>query len=180
LFFSAISGVDRERRIEAARKSHAVIAAYDKVDDPEHRTVAVSRQIDDVIDDICEGHKAEGGACFSDSQVECLKEIAFHIAFILDPRNKTPSTTWGRIRAEMKTASWTANILFWAAVVGAIAALAQTVDLGVKGIGQAWEWYRPSQAATVAPQDVAPGNPAPAQRTPSMIPSGPSQYPPPR
>lgn len=161
-----MAGQDRQRRIEAARQSREIISSFEKIGNADHRTLAVHDRVVEAIEDICLKHRGKS-TCFTDSQVECLKEVAFHIAYILDPLNKIPSSFLGRVRAEFKNSSWLVKLGFLFAIVSAVAGFFQAIDYTVQG-GK-WLWAQIAQAE-VKPAAAA-VIPSPA-RAPSMLQNG--------
>jgi hypothetical protein len=105
------------RRIASARELCGFLASMGSVDDADHRVLATHERIVQAIESICANH--QGADSFTPTQVECLKEIAFQITFVMDPNNKPPGRI-RKIRNDLKQASWVVKIPIIIALVSLI------------------------------------------------------------
>jgi hypothetical protein len=163
-----LNPAERDRRLSAARKSRDAIASYYKVDDIDHRSLAIHDRIDEAIDAICTAHqKSRGqGLCFTTQQIECLKEIGFHIHYVADPRNQAPHRLLGRIFEEVKGSSWITRLTLIFAVIGAVSSLMQAVDYTIKGIA----WARTYNSDGLRITDESPSaDRSPKAQTPAPL-----------
>jgi hypothetical protein len=80
----------KDRRIGDASDLVKQITALDKVQ-ADQRIGFVHDSLMSAIDDICRKHGAERAAVFNQKQLNALKDISFHIVYILDKKNHPPS-----------------------------------------------------------------------------------------
>jgi hypothetical protein len=86
------------------------IASLDRVA-PDHRPSFIHDRLMSAIDDICDKHRGGGAAaCFNKNQILVIKDIAFHIAYILDPKNQPPRGLWNSIRQGWKETAFAGKV----------------------------------------------------------------------
>lgn len=76
----------RERRIVAAQQLADLCHSGDRMINDSHRQAWIHDQIADTVKQSCA--KSGGGQHFTQAQIESLTEIAFNIAYLVDPKNK--------------------------------------------------------------------------------------------
>jgi hypothetical protein len=78
---------DRDRRLLDASVLHDAIDALSKVKE-EQRIEFIHDRMMSAIDDICKTHQGTGKEKFSAAQINILKDIIFHVIYVLDTRNR--------------------------------------------------------------------------------------------
>lgn len=116
-----MSDRDKDGRISDASELVKQIASLHSVAS-DHRTVFVHDRLMSAIDDICAKHKNGNSAAFTPKQVMAIKDIAFHIVFIMDSRNH-PRGFFGRAWSEFKTAGIATKITIVSGIIGIIVAI---------------------------------------------------------
>ncbi|WP_157196483.1 hypothetical protein [Methylobacterium sp. 88A] len=156
----------RQLRIDAARKSRGILDSFERVENADHRTGVVHDRVVEAIEAICIKHKTAGKNCFSKEQIECLQELSFHIAYILDPNNKISSSFFGRVKDELKAATVLGRLGFVALCVSVLAGVLTIINVG--GNGAVWA-YNTATSKHVDNKDVTNSPAAPKVMPPSLM-----------
>lgn len=127
---------DRDQSISLARELQEVLSSVEHIPNADHRAALAYDKIHQAVSDICANHSHGGAPCFSEPQVKALKEMAFQIAFILDPVNRAPRTISARAKAAWRRESWGMKVSI---VLALIVALVAVIDLG-KSVYEFGSW----------------------------------------
>lgn len=116
----------RDRRIDGASDLRSAIDALSQVDDEAQRRGFIHDRLTSAIDDFCKGPKGASGQAFTAKQVIILKDIAYHIVYLLGPRSPEPKgfirsfcLEWKALSAMKKISAIGAVVLFFLTVGGA-------------------------------------------------------------
>jgi hypothetical protein len=96
-----MSEQDRQRRLGAASTLQESIRSLGKVSEG-HRIGFVHDRLMSAIDDICTKHQKANSTKFTSSQIVILKDIAFAMVYILDPKNNKSQGFTKRLWTEFK------------------------------------------------------------------------------
>lgn len=86
---------ERGRRIELARALAEVVGSVSDIRDVNHRDALRHDQIAEAVRRIC---RSEGRQPFSSAQVDCLVQIGFQLAFLIDQQNQPKKGAWTHLR----------------------------------------------------------------------------------
>jgi hypothetical protein len=100
---------DRKRRINAANDARRFLGSLDQIKDAAHREAATHDRIIEAVGNYCREH-GELENCFTPTQVECLKDVCFHIAYIVDARNRAPPRGWKKVANDFRQVSWVVKL----------------------------------------------------------------------
>lgn len=128
-----MSEQDRKRRLGDASSLQESIRSLGKVSE-EHRIGFVHDRLMSAIDDICQKHQKANATKFSTSQIIVLKDIAFAMVYILDPKNNKDQGFFQRLWVEFKTQSPLKQIALIAGAIATLAAAVTGVYSGVQSI----------------------------------------------
>lgn len=127
----------KQSRINAAHKLNSVLASIGDIKDDASRNALTHDQIADAVSDICTN--GAGKNHFTQAQIECLTEIGFHIAYVMDPRNRPPRSFRARFSRDFADATTLQRV----ALVGQLIAIAVGCITIVGGAAAAATWgYR--------------------------------------
>lgn len=138
-----------------AKKLRGVLDAYDDIASDDHRGAAINDRLSKAIAGICAKHSASR-ACFTGAQTECLSEIAFQVAYILDPRNKAPRSLWGRLKREFYDASLVGRLGMLGVTVGFLVGVFALGSAIINGATWAAHRFGSQPAVTTTPSTSAP------------------------
>lgn len=115
---------DRDKTLDGASSLFEEISAVRKVED-RHRAALINDKLRQAVDSICADHIGGRDVGFNDKQVAILKEIAFHVYYVTDPRNRPCTGFWRRAWREFRDtdiAGKAATIAALIAIIGGLAA----------------------------------------------------------
>ena len=151
----------RSARIKAAHRLNELLSSLGDVKDDSKRHALIHDQIADAINDICTIDR--GRNPFTHAQVEALIEIGFHIAYVVDPRNKPIKGRWKRWRREFSEAAIGVKVGIIAAII--------TATVGVITIGS----FVYHEGSLLMPHDTTPIPVSTQTQTPPTTPTPPAQ-----
>jgi hypothetical protein len=99
-----MSESDRSRRLGDASNLQGALNSLGKVGEA-HRIGFVHDRLMSAIDDICKTHQSNGTPKFTAAQMLILKDIAFAMIYILDPKNQGNRSFLKRLIADFKEQS---------------------------------------------------------------------------
>lgn len=150
------SSEEKNRRITAAKELGGIIHSASDVRDDDHRHAMTHDQIAESVKEIC--CNGNGKNHFTAAQIECLTEIGFRIAFIMDPKNKPKTGMRARVAQGWREASLVEKSAIVLGIPGAAVAL---VTLSV-WLAPLLTTYRSTseatEASTVAPAPLLDGS----------------------
>jgi hypothetical protein len=120
---------DRARRLDDASNLQDALRSLGKVSET-HRIGFVHDRLMSAIDDICKTHQNNGSATFNAAQMLILKDIAFAMIYILDPKTQVKQSFFKRLVSEFKEQSPLKQIGLVAGAMATIAAAAGGVYAG--------------------------------------------------
>ena len=86
---------ERGRRIELARALADVVGSVSDVRDVNHRDALRHDQIAEAVRRIC---RTEGRQPFTTAQVDCLVQIGFQLALLIDERSQPKKGAWAHLK----------------------------------------------------------------------------------
>jgi hypothetical protein len=113
-------------KVRAAREVGDFWRSMRAVVDIPSRDAAVHDKLIGAVKSICEKHRSEGGRCFTQAQVECLTEIAFHVAYAVSMSHEVEVrrgffaslwAEWRALAAMKKIATIAAVLVFLGTVI---------------------------------------------------------------
>ena len=164
-----MSDKHRDGRLEDAHALMDRVAALKSVKRP-HRVTMVHDELVSAIDDICAKRKDEIGVGFTKNQVIVIKDIIFHVLYILDQENHPPGNVFSSKWKEFRDLNIGAQI----GVIGGILAIAVTCITGAWTLGsKAYNKFidQPAMGLPLTPTKVAPTQSVPMQQPAANTPS---------
>src|SRR5258708_5031993 len=92
---------DRQRRLGDASSLQDAITSLGKVSET-HRIGFVHDRLMSAIDDICKTHQGTGAAKFTPAQILIIKDVAFQMVYLLDPKNRPSRSFFKRLWVDWK------------------------------------------------------------------------------
>lgn len=166
-----MSSVDqRSKRLGDASALNAEIEALDRVP-RDQRAAYLHDRLTYAIDEICKQNRAKGQDCFSAQQIRVLKDIAFNLVHILDPKMRTPNgfvqRLWNDYKAlgPIKQIGAAVGVVAFV-VTAAIGSMSFWRDVNAHGLGAALYSLSSSRPQPAAGTSSATGTPTvPVTRT---------------
>ncbi len=137
-----MSEKDRQRRLGDASSLQDAIRSLGKVSE-EHRIGFIHDRLMSAIDDICEQHQKANAAKFTPNQIIVLKDIAFAMVYILDPKSQKNQSFSKRLFLEFKEQSPLKQV---GLVAGTIATLAAAIGGIYGGVHTIFTYYMTSDS----------------------------------
>jgi hypothetical protein len=122
---------DRDRRLLDASVLNGAIDALSKVKE-EQRIEFIHDRMMSAIDDICKTHQGVGKEKFTAAQIVILKDIVFHVIYVLDTRNRPSRGFFKRLLEEFRAQTPIKQIGIAFAVITVLAGAGVSIVGGYK------------------------------------------------
>jgi hypothetical protein len=125
-----MADLHKDSRIEDASDLIRRIHPYKKVP-ADVRAGLIHDRLMEAFDGICQKHRGEGQAIFTAKQTAAIKDVIFHVVYILDTRNAPATGFFRRSLHEFRTAGLASKIT---SIVGIL------TIIGAIGTAGTWAW----------------------------------------